>query len=50
MKDNEAKAFLTKILNLFFQATPDKTVKNNQSKARLLSGNDIFSAKRLTYF
>lgn len=38
MKDNEAKAFLTKILNLFFQATPDKTVKNNQSKAFLLSG------------
>lgn len=50
MKDNEIKAFLTKVSNLFFQGIPDKIVKNNQSKARLLSGNDIFSAKRLTYF
>ncbi len=38
MKDNEMKPFLTKILNLFFQAMPDKTVKNNQSKACPLSG------------
>jgi|GEM_PF-4782070 len=38
MKDNETKPFLTKILNLFFQGIPDKTVKINQSKASLLSG------------
>ena len=38
VKENEVKSFLTKISNLFFQGIPDKTVKNNQSKARLLSG------------
>ena len=38
MKDNEIKIFSTKILNLFFQEIPDKTIKNNQSKASLLSG------------
>ncbi len=38
MKDNEIKPFLTKILNLFFKATPDKIVKNNQSKTCQLSG------------
>ena len=38
MKDNEIKAFLTKVLNLFFQRMSDKTVKNNQSKACPLSG------------
>ena len=38
MKDNEIKAFLTKISNLFFQGIPDKIVKNNQSKASPLSG------------
>ncbi|WP_100104197.1 hypothetical protein [Streptococcus pseudopneumoniae] len=38
MKDNEIKTFLTKILNLFFQEIPDKTVKSNQSKACPLSG------------
>ena len=37
MKDNEIKPFLTKISNLFFQVMPDKTVKNNQSKACPLS-------------
>lgn len=37
MKDNEIKAFLTKLSNLFFQGIPDKTVKINQSKACLLS-------------
>ena len=50
MKDNEMKSFLIKALNLFFQGIPDKTVKNNQSKACPLSGWNIFSAKRLTYF
>ena len=38
MKDNEIKSFLIMILNLFFQETPDKIVKNNQSKASPLSG------------
>ena len=38
MKDNEIKAFLIMILNLFFQGMPDKIVKNNQSKACPLSG------------
>lgn len=38
MKDNEIKVFLIMILNLFFQGTPDKIVKNNQSKACPLSG------------
>ena len=38
MKDNEIKVFLIMILNLFFQETPDKIVKNNQSKACPLSG------------
>lgn len=38
VKDNEIKYFLTKVLNLFFQGIPDKTVKNNQSKACPLSG------------
>ena len=38
MKDNEIKTFLTKISNLFFQGIPDKTIKNNQSKACPLSG------------
>lgn len=38
MKDNEIKAFLIMILNLFFQGIPDKIVKNNQSKACPLSG------------
>ena len=38
MKDNEINAFLTKVLNLFFQRMSDKTVKNNQSKACPLSG------------
>ncbi len=38
MKESEAKSFLTKILNLFFQGIPDKIVKNNQSKASPLSG------------
>ena len=38
MKDNEIKAFLTKVLNLFFQGMPDKIVKTNQSKACPLSG------------
>ena len=38
MKDNEIKSFSTKISNLFFQGTPDKIVKNNQSKACPLSG------------
>ena len=38
MKDNEIKPFLTKILTLFFQEIPEKTVKNNRSKACPLSG------------
>ena len=38
MKESEAKSFLPKILNLFFQGIPDKIVKNNQSKASPLSG------------
>ena len=38
MKDNKIKDFLSKVLNLFFQVMSDKTVKNNQSKASLLSG------------
>ena len=38
MKDNEIKAFLIMIINLFFQGIPDKRVKNNQSKACPLSG------------
>jgi len=38
MKDNEIKIFSTKILNLFFQEIPDKTIKNNQSKACPSSG------------
>ncbi len=38
MKDNEMKSFLIKVLNLFFQGIPDKTVKINQSKASKLSG------------
>ncbi|MBF9638360.1 hypothetical protein EKA95_08550 [Streptococcus pseudopneumoniae] len=38
VKDNEMKSFLTKISNLFFQGIPEKTVKNNQSKACPLSG------------
>ncbi|EGP68054.1 hypothetical protein [Streptococcus mitis] len=38
MKDNKIKAALIMILNLFFQGTPAKTVKINQSKASLLSG------------
>ena len=38
VKDNEIESFLTKGSNLFFQETPDKTVKNNQSKACPLSG------------
>lgn len=38
MKDNEIKAFLIMIINLFFQGIPDKIVKNNQSKACPLSG------------
>ncbi len=38
MKYNEIKAFLIMIINLFFQGIPDKTVKNNQSKASPLSG------------
>ncbi len=38
MKDNEIKVFLIMILNLFFQETPDKIVKNNQFKACPLSG------------
>ena len=38
MKDNEIKAFLIMILNLFFQGMPDKIVKNNQSKTCPLSG------------
>ena len=50
MKDNEIRAFLIRILNLFFQGIPDEIVKNNQSKACPLSGCNIFSAKRLTYF
>ena len=50
MKDNEIKTFLIRILNLFFQGIPDEIVKNNQSKACPLSGCNIFSAKRLTYF
>ncbi|CJP66086.1 hypothetical protein [Streptococcus pneumoniae] len=50
VKDNEIKYFLTKVSNLFFQGIPDEIVKINQRKTRILSGNDIFSAKRLTYF
>ena len=42
MKDNEIKAFLTKLSNLFFQGIPDKTVENNQSKTSPLSGWNIF--------
>ena len=38
MKDNEIKAFLIMVINLFFQGIPDKIVKNNQSKACPLSG------------
>ena len=38
MKDNEIKSFLIKVLNLFFQVIPDKTIKINQSKVSLLSG------------
>ena len=38
MKDNEIKAFLIMIINLFFQGIPDKIVKNNQSETCLLSG------------
>ena len=38
MKNNEIKAFLIMIINLFFQGIPDKIVKNNQSKAFPLSG------------
>ena len=38
MKDNKIKDFLSKVLNLFFQGIPDKTVENNQSKACQLSG------------
>lgn len=38
MKDNEIKTFLIKILNLFFQEIPDKTIKNNQFKVCPLSG------------
>ena len=37
MKDNEMKAFLTKISNLFFQGISNKTIKNNQSKKYPLS-------------
>ena len=38
VKDNEIKSFLIKVSNLFFQGTPDKIVKNNQTKASPLSG------------
>ncbi len=38
MKESEVKSFLNMILNLFFQGIPDRTVKNNQSKACPLSG------------
>ena len=42
MKDNEIRAFLIRILNLFFQGMPDKIVKINQTKERILCGNNIF--------
>ena len=38
MKDDKMKTLSTKIENLFFQGIPDKTIKNNQSKACPLSG------------
>ena len=38
MKESEAKSFLTKILNLFFQEMPDKTVESNQFEVCPLSG------------
>ena len=38
LKESEIKSFLSKVTNLFFQGIPDKTIKNNQSKACPLSG------------
>ena len=38
LKESEIKPFLSKVTNLFFQGIPDKTIKNNQSKACPLSG------------